>query len=145
MNDEQKTPADDGQEPAEPTPTAEPETVEQSAAEPTPAPAAPPAATEESRTSATPTRTRNILLTSGAGIALASGLIGFGIGHATADDGDGDRFGPMSQYMPGEGQRGFGPGHRPDGPPNGMGNRDKSGDDDDDSGHQQSDGDNDPT
>jgi hypothetical protein len=126
------------------------ETVEQPAAEPAPVPAAPaaPDANEtaeqpaaETKVVSTP-RTRRILLTSGAGLALAGGVIGFGIGHATADGGDGDRFRPTSQTVPGEGGRDFGNGERPDGPPNGFGDRDQSGDG---SGNQQSNGDNDPT
>jgi len=87
-------------------------------------------------------RTRRILLTSGAGIALASGVIGFGIGHATADGGNGDRFQPTSQSVPREGQPNFGTGERPDGPPSGRGDREHSGEG---SGNQQPNGDNDPT
>ncbi len=53
-------------------------------------------------------RTRNILLTSGAGLALAGGVIGFGIGHATADGGDGGRHDRMSRFAPGDGRPDFG-------------------------------------
>ena len=91
---------------------------------------------------ASPSPTRRILLTSGAGLALASGVIGFGIGHATAGDGTDDRFQPTSQSVPGEGQPNFGNGERPDGPPSGRGGHDRSGED---SGNQRSDGDSDPT
>ncbi|KQV75156.1 hypothetical protein ASC61_09155 [Aeromicrobium sp. Root344] len=116
MNDEQKTPEDEQS-------TTEQATVEQ----PTPAPAAAPEASTRQDTK-TPVfsspRTRNILLTSGAGLALAGGVLGFGIGHATAggDDGRDDR---MSRFAPGDGrpdfrdrnheygQRGGGPGQGP--------------------------------
>jgi hypothetical protein len=124
------------------------DTVEQ------PAPVAPaPPAPEEAATTEQPAAetpgepvstspTRRILLTSGAGLALASGVIGFGIGHATADDGTGDRFQPTSQSVPGEGRPDFGNDERPVGPPSGRGGHDRSGDD---SGNQQPDSDNDPT
>jgi len=135
MNDQQK--------PEDPK-----DTVEQPAPV-APAPPAPDAAaTAEQPAAGTPAApastspTRRILLTSGAGIALASGVIGFGIGHATADDGTGDRFQPTSQSVPGEGRPDFGNGERPDRPPHGPGGHDRSGDD---SGSQQPEGGNDPT
>ena len=106
MNDQQKTPADD-QQPDDTAPTTEQATVEQPAAEPAPAPAAP------------TSRTRNTLIAGGAGLALAGGLIGFGIGHAAADGGDGERFGRVSHYAPGEGRPGLGEGGRPDRPSDG--------------------------
>ncbi len=112
MNDEQKTPAEDDKQPADETPTteqptAEQETTEQPAAEPAPAPAT------------STTRSRNTLIASGAGLALVGGLVGFGIGHATAGGGDGDRFRPVSQYAPGEGRPGLGDGERPHRPSDG--------------------------
>lgn len=128
------------------------DTVEQPA-QVAPAPQAPDAATTAEQPAptaqsepVTTSPTRRILLTSGAGLALASGVIGFGIGHATADGGNDARFQPTSQSVPGEGQPNFGNGERPDRPPsgsgNGMGDHDRSGDD---SGNPQSSGDNDPT
>ena len=143
-DDEQKTPAD--AESAGDTPTAEQETVEQ----PAPAPAAQ-EATAESAGAAQPTeqnklfttpRTRNILLTSGAGLALAGGVIGFGIGHASADGGDGARFDRTSQSVPGEGQPDFRDGNRPDRRPGGLDDGDQPGYGHDD---QRSNGDDDPT
>jgi len=97
MNDEQKTPEDD-------QPTADQATVEQ--------PAPPPAAPEVPDNEAKPKvfnspRTRNILLTSGAGLALAGGVLGFGIGHATAGD-DGRRDDRVSRFAPGDGRPDFG-------------------------------------
>ena len=126
------------------------DTVEQPAqVAPAPAPPAPDAAatTEQpaavtSDEPASTSPTRRILLTSGAGLALASGVIGFGIGHATADDGTGDRFQPTSQSVPGEGRPDFGNGERPSGPPSGRGGHDRSGDQ---SGNQLPEGGNDPT
>lgn len=97
MNDDQKTPADDDQ-PADTTPTDD-HTVEQ------------PATTEQ--TTSSPKRTRNTLIAGGAGLALAGGLVGFGIGHASADGGDGDRFRQTSRSVPGEGRPGFHGGDRP--------------------------------
>ena len=102
MNDEQKTPADDDQ-PADTTPTDD-HTVEQ------------PATTEQAPTeqaTSSPKRTRNTLIAGGAGLALACGLVGFGIGHASADGGDGDRFRQTSRSVPGEGRPDFHGGDRP--------------------------------
>ena len=98
MNDEQKTPDDE-------QPTGEQATVEQ----PAPAQAAPaaPAGDEASPTVFTSPRTRKILLTSGAGLALAGGVLGFGIGHATAGD-DGRRDDRVSRFAPGDGRPDFG-------------------------------------
>ncbi|KRC65925.1 hypothetical protein ASE12_14840 [Aeromicrobium sp. Root236] len=97
MNDEQKTPEDD-------QPTAEQATVEQ----PAPPPAAPAPGVPNDRPAVfTSPRTRNILLTSGAGLALAGGVLGFGIGHATAGDHDG-RDDRISRFAPGDGRPDFG-------------------------------------
>jgi hypothetical protein len=150
VNDEQKPSAGD-EKPEVERPTAEQPTTEQPAEEAVqwapPAPPAPdvsttseqPAAPKSSSTS----RTRNTLMAGGAGLALAGGLVGFGIGHASADNGD--RFTPTSQYVPGNGQQNFrdGEGQRPDGPPGGFGDRDQSGDGGTDD--QQSNGNSDPT
>jgi hypothetical protein len=103
MNDEQKSAAGDEQ-PGDTTPTREQDTVEQSATEPAPQAPAP--------ASSGTTPTRRILLTSGAGLALAGGVIGFGIGHSTADGGNDSRFQPSSQFVPGEGRPDAGNGER---------------------------------
>jgi hypothetical protein len=105
MSDEQKTPAD-GEQPTDTSPTAEQETVEQPAPEPVPA-------------TSPSTRTRNTLIAGGAGLALVGGLVGFGIGHASADGGDGNRFDRVSQYAPGEGRPDFRNGERPGRPSDG--------------------------
>ena len=118
MNDEQKTPEDE-------QPTVEQATAEQPAPVPPAAPAQAPAGDEAKPQVFTSPRTRNILLTSGAGLALAGGVLGFGIGPATGDD-DGGRDGQTSRFAPrdgrpdfgnrddGGGQRGDGPGQGPE-------------------------------
>ena len=100
MNDEQKTPEDE-------QPTVEQATAEQPAPAPPAAPAQAPAGDEARPQVFTSPRTRNILLTSGAGLALAGGVLGFGIGHATAD-GDGGRDGQTSRFAPRDGRPDFG-------------------------------------
>jgi len=96
MNDEQKTPEDHH-------PNDERATVEQ----PAPPSAAPatdvPIGDTRPKVFTTP-RTRNILLTSGAGLALAGGVLGFGIGHATAGGDDGGRDDRMSRFAPAHGR-----------------------------------------
>ncbi|VXB51581.1 hypothetical protein [Aeromicrobium sp. 9AM] len=109
MNDEQKTPE------AQPDDTAP--TVQQDTAE------APPAAAPTTNGSS---RTRNTLIAGGAGLVLVGGLVGFGIGHATAD-GDGDQFRRIGHYAPGDGRPGFGEGGRPGGHGD-FGPRDQGGD-----------------
>ncbi len=113
MSDQQKTPGEDDQQPEDPTPTAEQATAEQPAAEEAPAGQA--AAEQPPAPAASTGRTRKTLIASGAGLALVGGLIGFGIGQATAGDGD-DRFGHVGQHAPGEGRPGLREGHRPDRP-----------------------------
>lgn len=118
MNDEQKTPPEEDQ-PADTPPVEERETTGQPAAEDAPA------------AGSSGSRTRNTLIAGGAGLALAGGLIGFGIGHASAD-GDGDRFRQVSQHAPGEGRPDFRDGDRPDRRPDGDRDRQlRDGDSDD--------------
>ncbi|KAA1395313.1 hypothetical protein [Aeromicrobium ginsengisoli] len=131
MNDEQKTPEDE-------QPTAEQATIEQPAAAP-PAPEATPSEDAKAKVFSSP-RTRNILLTSGAGLALAGGVLGFGIGHATASGDDGGRDGRMSRFAPGDGRPDFRDRNHEGGQRGGRpGQGPESGSDD------QSNGDNDPT
>lgn len=68
-----------------------------------------PAASQGSTTKRSPRRTRELVAAGAAGLLVAGGLAGFGIGRATSGD-DGPRFMRSGQFGPG--QHGFGPGHR---------------------------------